>query len=212
MAANKKSSKKTAVFKIIANWFSCPWRQLTPDLTLWLQTTPATLKSLQTKKCLNISLHHLKLGPLPCSLPSSQLQPGRGSSLGFPNPPTSFPARPPLAGNHAEAVVCQWPPKNEHTAHSRSPPLSPCQRAQMGCRFCFSFIPSPSEVHRLVLLRAGHLSQPPQLQLPSVLLTIFLWKGQEEIKMFWYKVFWIILMPTVLKTHIHLGHSENSGV
>lgn len=82
-------------------------------------------------------------------------------------------------------------------AWEKSLPLLPCQRAQMGCRFCFSFSPSPFEVHRLVLRRVGRLSQPPQLQLPSVLLTIFLWKGREEIKMFWYKVFWIILMPTV---------------
>lgn len=100
-------------------------------------------------------------GLCPCTLPSSQIQPGRGFVLGFPNLPTSFQVRPPLAGNHhTDAFVGQWCPKNTHAAHSqpgKSPPC-PARELRLGCRFCFPFSQSPFEVHRLVLLRAGYLS------------------------------------------------------
>lgn len=64
MAANKKSSEKTAVCKIITNWFSCSWtinswyHSLVPDYTCHSEECTE-------EEVLENSLHHLTPGPLP---------------------------------------------------------------------------------------------------------------------------------------------------
>lgn len=94
----------------------------------------------------------------PCSLSSSQPQPGRGFSLGFPNSPPSFPVRPSLASNLQGTNTQLFPRLGGEDPFTFLLHVCPVRGLRLGCRVCLSSSPSPSEVRRFVLLTAAHLS------------------------------------------------------
>lgn len=148
MAANKKSSEKTAVCKIIANWFSCPQRQLTPGITLCLQTTRDTRKSLERKKCLKSSLHHLTPGPLPLHLALLPASAWQRLCPGLPKPTLQLLSET-SSGWEPHKCLCLPVTSKEQTRSSfpawqeKSCPPHPARGLRLGCRFCSSFSPSP---------------------------------------------------------------------